>query len=113
MYVRSFCGLFNYSNKKLHVYLLKYWSLLFSALTCSALPQPENGQIDYSDVSGSAFELGTTATYSCNTGYGLSEALVTRTCQSDDQSLNGEWSGESPTCIGKKYYFSDLVMNIL
>ena len=83
------------------VYSTESDCLLLSALTCSVLPQPDNGQIVYSMISLPAFGLGTTATYSCNIGYGLSGTQMTRTCQSDALSLSGEWSGQALTCIGE------------
>ena len=47
---------------------------------------PDNGRVDYETT------LGSTATYTCNTGYQL-DGDSTRTCQSDET-----WSGSAPTC---------------
>ncbi len=53
------------------------------------------------------FDLGTTATYSCNEGYFLevtASTNVVRTCEDD---LNGDavgvFSGQAPACI-RKYW---------
>ena len=40
------------------------------------------------------------ATYSCDTGYGLT-GDATSTCGGDDSSPNGVWSGTPPTCDRK------------
>ncbi len=42
----------------------------------------------------------TNATYSCDTGYGLSGGNPVRTCVSSD-SGPGEWSGTALTCEGQ------------
>ncbi|XP_064387965.1 uncharacterized protein LOC135336171 isoform X3 [Halichondria panicea] len=67
-------------------------------LTCSSLTTPDNGVIMYSTISATTFELSTTASYSCNTGYGLSGSQVTRTCEADAISLSASWSGEALSC---------------
>ncbi|KAL9972183.1 hypothetical protein ACROYT_G018440 [Oculina patagonica] len=59
------------------------------ALTCPSLSNPSNGNVALS----SGLALGSTATYTCNSGYRASHA-DTRYCQAD-----GQWSGEDPTCI--------------
>ena len=44
---------------------------------------------------------GTTATYSCNEGFGLSGGDVVRTCGGDGRIVTGEWSGSAPSCERK------------
>ena len=58
---------------------------------CGVLDNPANGRIDVSQTS-----FGTTATYSCNSGFVL-VGKATRTCQA-----NGKWSGVAPTCSKSK-----------
>jgi hypothetical protein len=55
---------------------------------CGGLPAPTNGS-----VSAPTTTYGSTATYSCVTGYGPSGS-ATRTCQA-----TGAWSGTAPTCV--------------
>ncbi len=57
--------------------------------SCSTPPAPTNGT-----VSTTGTRSGSTATYSCSTGFALSGSR-TRTCQS-----NGTWSGSTPSCVG-------------
>ena len=71
-----------------------------AAITCSSLLGPDNGQVTYSTDTTSPFDIGTMATYSCNTGFGLSGGDATRSCGGDGSSPNGIWSGMSPTCQG-------------
>ena len=58
---------------------------------CGTLTAPTNGTISFTTTT-----FGSTATYSCNTGYTLSGGSI-RTCQSD-----GTWSGSVPTCEGEE-----------
>ena len=60
---------------------------LLTAVDCGALTNPGNGMVVVSTTT-----FMSTATYTCNTGYMLSED-VTRTCGSDMM-----WSGNEPTC---------------
>ncbi|XP_064401973.1 uncharacterized protein LOC135347821 isoform X2 [Halichondria panicea] len=71
---------------------------------CGALPNPANGQVVlFSTV------LGSTATYSCNTGFDL-VGFTTRFCQADST-----WSGAEPSCqileiaveLSSSVYFSE------
>ena len=64
-------------------------SLLFSGV-CPPLRSPRYGR-----VSVNTYDVGGIATYSCNTGYGLSG--YGRTCSS-----SGRWSGLEPTCEGEQ-----------
>ena len=59
---------------------------------CPYLVDPDNGNVDYQTQEGS------TATYTCDTGYQL-DGTPTRTCQSD-----GTWSGSAPTCTRMYMY---------
>ena len=54
---------------------------------CGSLQDPQNGQVT---LTGTVF--GSTATYSCNTGFIL-VGERTRVCRA-----SGEWSGKSPIC---------------
>ena len=67
--------------------------MCFLLLGCPSLNDPSNGMISCSmggdGVPGNA---GGTCTYTCNTGYVLTNSN-TRTCQSD-----GNWSGSAPMC---------------
>ncbi len=79
------------------------------ALMCSPLPEPANGAIRYltSESDFPPYELGTTAEYTCNVGYGFPVSgvvPVSATCRSDARSLNGEWVGAQLTCSRECYY---------
>lgn len=73
------------------------YSYIITAVDCGHPSGPPNGHVAVAEVS-----FGSVATYSCNTGYGLS-GPATRTCLS-----NGEWSSSAPTCNGK----SQLLMRL-
>ncbi len=60
-----------------------------TAINCGHLTDPANGQVDTS--SGTIF--GSTATYSCDSGYTLSGSS-SRTCEDD-----GLWTQSEPVCI--------------
>ncbi len=47
------------------------------------------------------FDYLTVAAYTCNPGYGLSGGDSIRTCEGDDSSTTGEWSGTAPACESK------------
>ena len=52
------------------------------------------------------FEFGTTATYSCMSGYGLSGGDVVRTCGpylDYHADIVGDWSGHAPDCLREFY----------
>ena len=66
---------------------------MIAHLDCPMLPNPANGMVS---VSGHA--SGSTATYTCNTGFELLDLTPgndMRTCQLDDT-----WSGSEPQCLG-------------
>ena len=58
---------------------------------CDTPRSLRNGQTSYSSTI-----VGSTVTYTCNTGYLRTAGSSSRTCQS-----NGHWSGSHPTCIRK------------
>ena len=62
------------------------------------LRSPANGEVTYSNSQ--PYTNGTVATYSCDEGFGLSGGDVTRTCEGDGSSPNGDWSGVTPSCEG-------------
>jgi len=64
---------------------------LILVVDCGSLQDPQDGQVV---LSGTIF--GSTATYTCNTGFVLL-GDETRICQA-----NGEWSGLIPLCIRKQ-----------
>ena len=61
--------------------------LFSSARECGTLKYPRYGQVALTGIT-----FGSTATYSCNTGFIL-VGERTRTCQA-----SGEWSGRAATC---------------
>lgn len=67
---------------------------------CSALNVPTNGRIAYATDTVAPFMFGTTATYSCNSGFALVGNTV-RSCGGNDTVTVGSWSGSDPTCQGK------------
>ena len=71
----------------------------YTAVLCPPLSSPENGLITYSEEFSSSLGFMETATYSCNSGYGLSGGDTVRTCVGAAGS-SGEWSGTAPTCQG-------------
>ena len=77
--------------------------VLNSAITCDSLGSFANGVITYRADRTSPFDLGTTATYSCNKGYYL-EGEDVRTCVEDGSGVNGIWSGSTPRCAGRYIY---------
>ena len=61
-----------------------------------------NGEVVYSTTVTLEATYDTTATYSCDVGFGLSGGEAVRTCEGDGNSLEGMWSGDAPTCKGKR-----------
>ncbi len=71
-------------------------------MSCSA--RFRNGMIVYATDMTANFELGTTATYSCNEGYtlDLSIGVEVRTCIDDgDNDAVGVFSDQKPACVRK------------
>ncbi len=79
--------------------LMIVYTILHPALTCASLTAPNNGMITYATDTTAPFDYQTTATYSCNPGYGLSGGDTVRTCTGLADS-SGEWTGTAPTCEG-------------
>ncbi len=79
------------------------YSFLYTAIECSSLTAPIDGIISYAVDTTAPFEFGTTATYKCNTGFGLSGINSDRNCG----GLNnlGEWSGAAPTCEREQFLY--------
>lgn len=65
----------------------KITKLLFIGVDCGSISSPSNGQVIVTSTT-----FGSTARYSCDSGYDLVGAS-SRTCQS-----SGQWSGAAPTC---------------
>ena len=59
-----------------------------AAVGCCSLVYPLNGQVEFSNTT-----VGSTANYTCNWKYILSNGNSTRTCEA-----NGYWSGSPPSC---------------
>ena len=75
-------------------------SLIFSEITCPAVPALSNGSVTY-DVSNetAAFGFGTAVTYHCNPGFVLASGDRVRNCVGSVMGP-GEWSGTAPICEG-------------
>ena len=58
------------------------------------------------------FDLGTTAKYVCDLGYGVIEGADVRTCVKDGFNETGLWSGAAPTCDGKSLYHVKTTISI-
>ena len=65
-------------------------SLSTVADDCGPLNPPTDGLVSITGTT-----VGSTATYTCNDGFGL-QGQSTRTCQT-----NGQWSGSAPICQRK------------
>ena len=68
------------------------------AIVCDHLPDPVNGDISFYSDTTAPFDFGTNATYSCDSGFGLSGEDTVRTCDGEGSSPNGDWDGTAPTC---------------
>ena len=73
---------------------------VLTAITCGDLTPPSNGMVGFSSSALAPYEFGVTATYTCDTGFGLYRGDGMRTCGGDGSSPNGMWSGASPNCEG-------------
>ena len=73
-----------------------------TAIECSPLPAPQNGQIRYSSISAGNHSIGTEAMYECFQNFSLNGSEAVRTCEADDQAdAVGVWSGDTPICERK------------
>ncbi len=65
---------------------------------CDSLPPLENGAVAYSLNQTMLLSFGTVATYTCDTGYVMSAGEAVRSCDGDDASTIGYWTGPDPVC---------------
>ena len=80
----------------LNIKLRVIWLLNVAVIKCLSLTIT-NGDVTYSQDN---LTVGTTATYTCDTGYSLM-GIPTQQCVEDDQSGPvGVWNGTVPTCEG-------------
>ncbi len=88
-------------------YIVILYAVFFifnTAIECLVLPAFANGMIVYATDVDPNFDLGTTATYSCDDGYtlDLSIGVEVRTCIDDgDNDAEGVFSGQEPACVRK------------
>ncbi len=78
--------------------------ILNTAIECHILPVFADGMIAYATDVTPDFDLGTTATYSCNDGYTLDIAIgvEVRICIDDgNNDTEGVFSGREPACVRK------------
>ncbi len=85
----------------------------FPEILCLSLDEPENGIIMYNIDVLVPFDLGTTATYVCNIGFGLSGGVGVRTCIGNGKSSVGEWTESAPNCLRKSISSRILKNNII
>ncbi len=89
--------------------------ILNTAIECPALPVFANGMIVYTTDVTSDFDLGTTATYSCNEGYtlDLSIGVKVKTCIDDgNNDAVGVFSDREPACVRKYWNLNFFHQNI-
>ena len=75
-------------------------------MKCPHIADPTYGQIVFALDDEAPFDLATTATYSCYSGYGLMGGDTVRTCEESGGSVIGAWSGIAPSCGGKYNFLS-------
>ena len=73
---------------------------ILTALQCLDLPPIANGSITYAPDNVPNFDLGTVATYECDTGYILS-GNVDRICVEGGEN-SGLFNRDAPVCLSKK-----------
>ena len=83
------------NNNNVWILRVSFLCVFLAVVTCPSLPVPSSGAVVYSSPGPDSYEVGATAMYSCNTGYGIS-GDQTRTCGSD-----GTWSGTGTFCVGQ------------
>ena len=81
---------------------------LSTAIECPALSDPANGGIVYVSDTSAPYDFGTTATYSCNSGYSLVGDEV-RTCGGDGSNTIGVWDLSEPSCERMLATYNDSV----
>ena len=59
-----------------------------------------NGSIAYSSNSTGGQLFGVTATYTCESGFGLTGGERVRACEGDGSSPVGSWTETAPLCSG-------------
>ena len=73
---------------------------LSTVITCSLLGDLGNGSIVYHDNVTEQLVFGTVANHSCDEGYFLVGDSV-RICEGSGSTVEGEWSGTVPVCLGR------------
>ena len=69
-------------------------------IICRVLTAPDNGDVDCSLGDDGEANPGDTCTFKCNTGFGIEDGSISRTCQ-----IDGTWSGRRTECgRGECYY---------
>ena len=66
---------------------INYFGITLNIVMCPELPDPSNGAVVVSGLT-----VGSTASYTCDAGFELSENIL-RMCEVD-----GIWSGSEPLC---------------
>lgn len=72
-----------------HVLILYF----ISVVTCPILVQPQNGDVEHPN----GVEFGSTALYTCDSGYVIGSGDLERACQA-----NGTWGGSEAVCVGEE-----------
>ena len=72
-----------------------------AVVMCQALAPPTNGDITFSTDTTAPFDALTTAVYSCDARYTLSDGDQVRTCVSNEEGTEGMWTGTMPMCKGQ------------
>ena len=90
------------------MYYIAIIYILSTVIECPALTDPMNGGIVYAPDTSADYDFGTTATYSCNSGYSLVGDEV-RTCGGDGSSTMGVWDLSEPFCERKLATYNDSV----
>ncbi len=67
---------------------------------CPHIPSPQNGHVDFAEDDVAPFDLGTVATYSCESGFALM-GNEERTCAVNGDDPVGVWSLTEPSCVGE------------
>ena len=69
-------------------------------IQCADIASPVNGEVKFFPDSVAPFKFGTTANYSCYTGFALTGDITSRTCDGNESSVTGHWTGETepPRC---------------